>query len=308
MTLCAFPMFEKSKELPVVQLQLPESIEAGVDLFVLRLDKTDELVSGNKWFKLKYNLTAAKAQGAKRVLSFGGAYSNHIHALAWAGRELGVKTIGIIRGEPAYADNPTLADAARWGMELVFVSRAEYRRRSELNYLAELRNVYGDVIIIPEGGSNALAVKGAAEIITDKMRLDYGLTHVVLPCGTGGTLAGIASSQPCLNIVGIPVLKGAQFLVNDIQKLLQEADVRSGDNWLLDFDGHYGGYAKTSPELLSFISEIKQRYQLPLDQVYTGKMMFRFVEMLNEGAFPSGSSVLLVHTGGLQGLRSLSCA
>lgn len=308
MTLCASPMFETNKELPIVQLQLPESKEAGVDLFVLRLDKTDELVSGNKWYKLKYNLMNAKAQGITRVLSFGGAYSNHIHALAWAGRELGIQTVGVIRGEPAYVDNPTLMDAVQWGMELVFVSRAEYRRRSELDYLTKLQNVYGDVLIIPEGGSNALAVKGAAEIITDRMRLDYGLTHVVLPCGTGGTLAGIASSQPRLQVVGIPVLKGAQFLVKDIQKLMQDADIRCDDNWELDFDGHYGGYAKVSPELLSFISDIKQRYQLPLDQIYTGKMMFRFIEMLKEGAFHSGSRVLLVHTGGLQGLRSLSCA
>lgn len=301
-------MFDQNKDLPIIRLTIPEAQAAGVELYVLRLDQTDARVSGNKWFKLKYNLREAQRQRSNTVLSFGGAYSNHIHALAWAGKKLGIKTVGIIRGEPAYAINPTLKDAARWGMELIFVNRSEYRRRHDDDYLNELRSRFSDVFIVPEGGSNRFAVEGAAEIVTDEMVETYQFTDIVLPCGTGGTLAGVAVSQPSLNVLGIPVLKKAEFLLNDIDQLLIDSNFARCRNWSLDFNGHFGGYAKAPPELLGFISEIKARYELPLEQIYTGKMLFRLIELIKMGRFQEGSRILAIHTGGLQGLRSLTGA
>lgn len=301
-------MFDQKKDLPIARLTIPEAQAAGVELYVLRLDQTDARVSGNKWFKLKYNLREAQRQRNNTVLSFGGAYSNHIHALAWAGKQLGIQTVGIIRGEPAYAANPTLQDAARWGMKLIFVNRSEYRRRHDDDYLNELQVRFGDVFIVPEGGSNRFAVEGAAEIVTNEMVETYQITDVVLPCGTGGTLAGVAVSQPSLNVLGIPVLKKAEFLLNDIDQLLRDSSCARCSNWSLDFNGHFGGYAKVPTELLEFISEIRARYNLPLEQIYTGKMLFRLIELIKMGRFQEGSRILAIHTGGLQGLRSLTGA
>ncbi len=299
------PMFDQLNELPVVSLNMKQAEMRDVGVHLLRLDQINQRVSGNKWFKLKYNLEKAKVQGGKAVLSFGGAYSNHIHALAWAGQVLGIKTIGIIRGESDYASNPTLTDAARWGMELHFVTRAEYKQRKDADFLQGLRDRFGDPFIVPEGGSNALAVKGTAEIVNQSLIQKYGIDNIVLACGTGGTLAGVAASQPSVNIVGIPVLKGAKFLKDDISMLLESAGYSDVNNWVLDYNGHFGGYAKTSPELLAFISMMDDDYDLPLDQIYTGKMMLRLIELIEEGFFTEGSQILALHTGGLQGLRSL---
>ena len=240
------------------------------------------------------------------MITFGGAFSNHIHALAWAGKKLGIKTVGVIRGEPEYASNPTLTDAVRWGMELLFVSRSEYRKRNELDFLEELKRQFDDPLIIPEGGSNHLAVKGASEIVTKSMLDQHGFKHIVLPCGTGGTLAGVAVSQPAISVLGIPVLKGAEFLVSDVQGLMSDAGYSDPGNWTLDYSGHCGGYGKTSQELIDFIEQFNREYSVSLDQIYTGKMMMRLFQLIENGAFSKGSKILAIHTGGLQGLRSLS--
>ena len=297
-------------QLPNVSLQtLPHPVCKAhkVDLRVLRLDQTDAQVSGNKWYKLKYNLLTAKEQRYRSVLSFGGAYSNHIHALAWAGKQLGLKTVGVIRGEPEYAANPTLTDAQCWGMQLQFVSRGVYRQRHEQSMIIELVNSLPDelkpVMLVPEGGSNALAVKGCQELLTQSVLNDFVPELIVLPCGTGGTLAGIALSQPNTQVLGIPVLKNAAFLYEDIKHLMQSAGTDDPKNWSLDLEGHCGGYAKSNPELTVFLSQMGEDYGLPLDQVYTGKMLLRLLSLIADGQC-DGKKVLAIHTGGLQGARS----
>ena len=291
----------------------PTCTAQGVDLRVLRLDQTDAQVSGNKWYKLKYNLLHAKAQGYKTVLSFGGAYSNHIHALAWAGQALGLQTWGIIRGEAAYASNPTLSDAQGWGMQLQFVERAAYRQRQNPDqiqrWLDAIPDHFKPALVVPEGGSNHLAVKGCVEIIDAQVLSSFTPELVVLPCGTGGTLAGVALSLAQQNaevqVLGIPVLKNAGFLYQDITQLIEEASDVTVDNWDLDLEGHYGGYAKGSSALYALMQQMEAEYKLPLDQVYTAKMMLRLLELIAQGQF-NGKKILALHTGGLQGRRTLA--
>ena len=286
---------------------LPLSIckQHQITLHLLRLDLIHPLVSGNKWFKLRYNLQQAKACGASQVVSFGGAFSNHLYALAWAGKQLGIRTVGVVRGEPEYAQNPTLSDAAGWGMELKFVSRAEYRQRDDALYHKALLASYPGAVIVPEGGSNALAVKGFEDLFEHPC-----WQHVPNPdllvsaCGTGGTLAGLIAARPATtNVLGIPVLKGADFLYADIQRLLEESGAGPVGGWQLDLDGHEGGYAKLSADLVQFMRDFYAETNIELDPVYTGKMMFRLHKLIAQGTFRAGTSIVAVHTGGLQGRR-----
>ena len=277
----------------------------GVNLSVLRIDQINKHVSGNKWFKLKYNLEAVLSAGAEQVLSFGGAYSNHIHALAWAGKELGIKTVGVIRGEKEYADNPTLSDASKWGMELKFVDRQTYRQRGDPVFHHQLRRELGDFYLVPEGGSNAEAVKGCMEIVPSSVKENFSPTHIVAACGTGGTLSGIAVANPEVSVLGIPVLKNAGFLEGDIRELILAAGYVDPNNWHLDLAGHFGGYAKQSLELSEFCDDFASTHGILLDPVYTGKMMLRLWQLIGEGAFPIGSRIIAIHTGGLQGIRGM---
>ena len=293
-------------KIPIQILETDETLRAQVQLYVLRLDLTDAVVSGNKWFKLKYNLQQALDAGVRTVLSFGGAYSNHIHALAKAGSDLGLSTIGVIRGEAEYAANPTLSDAASWGMKLHFVDRSTYRRRHDPTYLDELKQRFSDPVIIPEGGSNGLAVKGAKEIITQEVIKAVKPDQIVLPCGTGGTLAGVALSVPSIKVLGVPVLKRAEFLYQDIQQLMWDSGSSPSENWELDLEGHGGGYAKVTPELLDFVVRMRDQHGLPLDQVYTAKMLLQLFKRLALGVYPKGCTILAIHTGGMQGARTLA--
>ncbi|MFW1676151.1 1-aminocyclopropane-1-carboxylate deaminase/D-cysteine desulfhydrase [Pontibacter sp. JAM-7] len=289
---------------PRVQpLQLTLFAQNQVKVSLLRLDQIDEGLSGNKWFKLKYNLQHAVQHGYRQLLSFGGAYSNHIHALAWAGARLGVPTVGIIRGEPVYATNPTLTDAQRWGMQLQFVDRKTYRLRYQQDYLDQLQERYPDSWIVPEGGSNALALKGCSEILSADLLHAVQPDCVILPCGTGGTLAGLVQSWPELNILGVPVLKQAAFLQQDIQQLLDQVGCHNANRWQLDLHGAFGGYAKTCPELETFMAQFYRLTGIELDVVYTGKMLLRLCQLIETGYFSPGSSILALHTGGLQGNR-----
>lgn len=287
------------------RLDLPVAERMNVALYMLRLDQIHPQVSGNKWYKLRYNLSCAKAQGYKRVISFGGAYSNHLHALAWAGREAGIETVGIVRGEPEYASNPTLTDARQWGMQLQFVSRKEYRCRADEDYLKQLLIKYPDAYIVPEGGSNALAVKGFEDIFELPCWQNVPAPDLLVSaCGTGGTLAGLIAAKPAsLEVLGIPVLKGAEFLYRDIAALLDSAHVDPVEGWSLDLDGHEGGYAKITPALHDFIAYFEKITKIELDPVYTGKMMFRLHKLIELGKFAPGRSIVAVHTGGLQGRR-----
>lgn len=277
--------------------------KAGVNLRVLRLDQCCPELSGNKWFKLKYNLLAAREQGLSRILSFGGCYSNHLHALALAGRRQGFETIAIIRGELPDPLNETLQDAADAGMQLHFVSRSDYRRRYDHDFLTLLERQFGPVYIVPEGGNNLLGAKGCCEIL--QPYLDESFDLVALPCGTGNTLAGVVASLPeQVRALGVAVLKGESFLNRDVSQLLAAMDTPIRQNWQIDFRFHAGGYAKCSKALAHFVKIFSRTY-FPIEPIYSGKLFFGLFEMMAAGEFARGTELLAVHTGGMQGLRGV---
>lgn len=257
-------------------------------------------VSGNKFRKLKYNLEAAIREGFGGVLTFGGAFSNHIAATAAAGKLLNISTVGIIRGEELAKDidlNPTLSYAKASGMDLEFISRAAYRNKNEVSFLKSLNIKYPNFYIIPEGGTNARAVRGCSEILTEKDR-DFDV--ICCAVGTGGTISGlINSSLPHQKIIGFPALKGA-FLNEDIRKFAQHS------NWELCPDYSFGGYAKVNQELIQFINQFKIDFGIPLDPVYTAKMMFGIDDLVKKGFFSRSTKILAIHTGGLQGISGMN--
>lgn len=271
-----------------------------VELFLKREDKIHPFVSGNKYRKLKYNLFEAEKQGLKTLLTFGGAFSNHIVAVASAGKIFGFNTIGVIRGEEMFDNidsNPTLSFAKQCGMQFKFVSRNLYYEKIDLNFITKLEEEFGSFYLIPEGGTNALAIKGCEEILT---KADKSFDFVCTCVGTGGTISGlINSSNPNQKILGFPALKG-DFLQEDIAKFATKT------NWELITDYHFGGYAKINTTLVSFINKFKKNYNMPLDPVYTGKMMFGVFDLIAKNYFPKGSKILIIHTGGLQGIAGMN--
>lgn len=279
-----------------LSLTLPENIT----LTVKREDKLHPYISGNKFRKLKYNILEAKKSGNNCLLTFGGAYSNHIAATAAAGKEYNFKTIGIIRGEELVdkvAENPTLTFAHQCGMEFKFVSRKQYKDKSDAGFIQQLKSEYGNAYILPEGGTNDLAVKGCEEILEDT---DSVYTHICCAVGTGGTVSGLINAAfPGQKVLGFPALKGAG-LSDDISKFAKK------DNWELIEEYHFGGYAKVSPELINFINDFYIKTNVHLDPVYTGKMFFGVIDMINKGYFPKNSAILLIHTGGLQGINGMN--
>lgn len=266
---------------------------AGVRLLIKREDLNHPLVSGNKWWKLKHNLAEAQTQNKKTLLTFGGAYSNHIYATAAAAAELGFKSIGIIRGEETLPLNSTLSFAKQRGMSLHYVSRELYRTKTSSQFMDALEQQFGDFYLIPEGGTNILAVKGATEFA---QTLNTDFDYVCCPVGTGGTLAGLIEGLPEKKVIGFSVLKGGEFLVNDIQAL---TTVKG--NWNVVSDYHFGGYAKTNSALEQFIRTFEANHAILLDQVYTGKMMAGIYDLIQKGHFVKGNTILAIHTGGLQG-------
>ncbi len=278
---------------------------------ILRIDKTDPIISGNKWFKLKYSLLDARQKGIKTLISFGGPYSNHLHALAGAGKKYPFKTIGIIRGEEHLPLNPTLMDVQQMGMHLYYINRKDYRSKHKPEFihllLDRLRAEHylgsnEEVYIIPEGGTNALAIQGAAEIVD---LIPDTIDYICVACGTGGTMAGIIhglrQQQKPGRVIGFPALKGAQFLEQEISNLLGH----SHGFWELIYHYHFGGFGKITPKLARFIIEFEQKYSIPLDPVYTAKMMYGIVELINNNYFPPQSQILIIHSGGLQGRRGM---
>lgn len=279
--------------------------EKQVKAYVLRLDLIHPTIGGNKYFKLKYNLEQAKALGKKTILSFGGAYSNHIAALAAAGQEFGLKTIGVIRGNELNDEsNPTLILAKQNGMQFHFVDRETYRKKQDDSFIESLKQQFGDFYLVPEGGSNALAVKGCLEI---KNYIPIDFDTIMCACGTGGTIAGIALSlSKSQKAVGIPVLKGAAFLEEEIVRLQNEYIRTQTESHKtiapqLIYDYHFGGYATTSSGLLDFMKSFEQDFLIPLDKIYTSKLFFGFFDLLEKNYFLPNSTIILVHTGGLQG-------
>ncbi|RZG68181.1 1-aminocyclopropane-1-carboxylate deaminase/D-cysteine desulfhydrase [Acinetobacter junii] len=276
---------------PYQTLDLPFPVQ----LTVKRLDLIHPQISGNKFFKLKYNLLEAKQQNLNQVLTFGGAYSNHIAATAYAAHYFGFQSIGIIRGEELakQAFNPTLQTAQDFGMQLHFLSRAEYRLRHELEYLQQLKQRYPYTLIIPEGGTNQLAIQGTKEILSADDRENYDV--ICCAVGTGGTMAGIIeSSSDQQHILGFSALKG-DFLKHDIQQWTNKT------NWSLTDEYCCGGYAKTNSELLQFMQQFEQQYAVPLEQIYTAKMMMGLFNLIQQEHFPVNTRILAIHTGGLQG-------
>jgi 1-aminocyclopropane-1-carboxylate deaminase len=272
----------------------------SISVQIKREDLIHPFVSGNKFRKLKYNLLQAKAENQKTLLTFGGAFSNHIAAVAFAGKERGFKTIGIIRGEELAQkvnENPTLLFAQKCGMQLEFISREEYRLKSELSFIENLKHKFGNFYLIPEGGTNALAIKGCEEIITHE---DADFDYICCSIGTGGTISGLINSAlPHQKVLGFPALKG-DFLKEEIRNFAQN------ENWELISDYHFGGYGKINAELVLFINHFYAENQIPLDPIYTGKMVFGVIDLIRKNYFPAESKILMIHTGGIQGIQGMN--
>jgi len=273
---------------------------SNYSISIKREDTLHPDISGNKYRKLKYNLIEAKLQNKNTLLTFGGAYSNHIAAVAAAGKEFGFKTTGVIRGEELIDKidkNPTLSFSKKCGMQFHFISREEYRHKTEKVFLDELKSVFGDFYLVPEGGTNNFAVKGCEEILTDK---DVEFDYICSAVGTGGTLAGlINSSKSHQTVLGFSALKGT-FQTSEVDKYTTKTNYKIIDDYC------FGGYAKIDAQLVRFINDFKQKTGIPLDPVYTGKMLFGIFDLINKGELKRNSRILAIHTGGLQGITGMN--
>ncbi len=280
-----------------LKISFPNEITVAIK----REDLIHPFVSGNKFRKMKYNLLQAKAENKQKLLTFGGAFSNHIAAVAFAGKENGLKTIGIIRGDELatkIGENPTLKFAQECGMQLEFVSRESYKYKTEVDFIEKLKQKYGDFYLLPEGGTNDLAVKGCEEILTNE---DAQFDCICCAVGTGGTISGIINSAlPHQKVLGFPALKGI-FLQNEIRKFATE-----NKNWELITNYHFGGYGKVNQELITFINDFYKNNTIPLDPIYTGKMVFGVLDLIAKNYFAKGLKILLIHTGGLQGIAGMN--
>ena len=275
-----------------------------IKIFLKRDDKIHGLVSGNKFRKLKYNIIQAKHQHKSILLTFGGAFSNHIHAVAAAGKISNFKTIGLIRGEKKVSYNKTLSFAEEQGMQLEFINRTDYRNKMNPTFLKEIEEKYNYPYIIPEGGTNSLAIKGCSEIIDE---IDIPFDYICTAVGTGGTVSGlIAGCDNKHQVLGFSALKGGDFLNKDINELLLAYNGQSYDNWNIQTDYHFGGYAKIKPELIKFINDFKKEHDIQLEPIYTGKMMYGIYDLIQKGFFKPGSTIIALHTGGLQGIDGIN--
>lgn len=288
---------QKAEELPTHKLNLP----AGYVIDVRREDLIHPTVSGNKWRKLKYNVLTAIKAGHEGLLTFGGAHSNHIAATATAGKLANLKTIGIIRGEELAAkiqafqkENPTLFHAEKNGMQLSFIPRKTYRQKNTNAFIEKLKTKYPGYYVIPEGGTNEEGVRGAEEILTAPDLRDYD--YICVAGGTGGTAAGvIRASAHQQRVLVFSALKG-DFLTEEISRFTDR------QNFKVISEDRFEGYAKSNDELIRFMNDRFRESGIPLDPIYTGKMIFRLNEMLAEGTIPAESRILAIHTGGLQGV------
>ena len=281
-------------------VDIPILHENKVSLAIKREDLIHPLISGNKFRKLKFNLLQAKQEGFETILSYGGAFSNHIAAVACAGKAAGFKTVGVVRGEELqgkWHENPTLKLAHEHGMRFHFVSRDAYRKKENPSEIKSLEALFGRIYRLPEGGSNVLAVKGCEEILTEG---DAHFDIICVSVGTGTTIAGISNAADSMQcILGFPALRG-DFLKEDIRKFAHK------ENWSLQTDYHFGGYAKVTPELINFINEFKRETQIPLDPIYTGKLLFGILDMVKRGQFKPNTKILAIHTGGLQSIEGMN--
>lgn len=291
------------KHFPKIQsrIQHISTNQDDVSLYILREDEIHPTISGNKYRKLKYNLVEFQKGNYQTLLTFGGAYSNHISATAAAGKEFGIKTIGIIRGEELInkiSENPTLRFAEECGMKFKFIRRSDYREKSNPEFLNALKSEFGKIYILPEGGTNSFAVKGCEEILGNHTE-EFDVICVAI--GTGGTISGIVNSaKEHQQVIGFPALKDSDFLYDEIKKYSNRS------NFKLIQDYHFGGYGKVSEKLIKFINKFKQEYAVTLDPIYTGKMLFGIEELIQQNYFPKGTRILAIHTSGLQGIEGMN--
>jgi 1-aminocyclopropane-1-carboxylate deaminase len=279
-------VFYESKS-PLQKLDIHFLKKKRIALYLKRDDLLHPVISGNKWRKLKYNLVELQKSGQEGIVTFGGAFSNHLHAVAAAGKEFDFKTVGIVRGEKPQFLSATLQFCIEMGMKLYFVSRSAYRMKETCEDVLEILRLYPSCVVLPEGGANQLAMKGCAEIVSE---IEVPFDFLCVACGTGTTLAGLAQNSDIKKaLLGFSVLKG----------IGGELEEKTGCKVVPDY--HFGGYAKYSDELLDFIRNFENETKVPLEQVYTGKMMYGLFEMLQNGFFEEGTSIIALHTGGLQG-------
>ncbi|MFT4671168.1 MAG: 1-aminocyclopropane-1-carboxylate deaminase [Pseudohongiellaceae bacterium] len=292
---------------PVNQINCELLAGKAVSLRVLRLDKIHPHIHGNKWFKLKLNLRAAQEQGHSRLISFGGAYSNHLYALAAAGSYFGLETIGIVRGELIEPLNPVLAFCRSSGMTLRAISRTDYRRKEDLEFLQELTAKYGPAYVIPEGGSNALAFAGCREIADMACSItgDSKAT-IAMACGTGATMTGVIEGLQILqaphSVLGVSVLNAKGMIADHIESGLNKSELSVNVPWYVSDSFHCGGYAKRNLELSEFIEGFAEISDIPIEPVYTAKLLFGLFSMIEADAFPRGAQIIALHTGGIVGV------
>jgi 1-aminocyclopropane-1-carboxylate deaminase len=280
---------------PLTELRDDRLRARDVRLYLKRDDLISPDIPGNKWRKLKYNLIAAREQGHRTLLTFGGAYSNHIRATAAAGARYGFDTIGVIRGEEHLPLNDSLTRAVEHGMRLTYLDRATYRRKTEPDVLAALAEKFGDFYLLPEGGTNALALKGCRELPAE---IEPDFDVLCCACGTGGTLAGLAAGlRPGQRALGFSALKGGEFLAGDVRRLQIDAFGAETGNWTIDVESHFGGYAKRTPELDEFVADFRTRHDVTLDWVYVAKMLHGVFERVRSGVIERGTTVVAVVTG-----------
>jgi 1-aminocyclopropane-1-carboxylate deaminase/D-cysteine desulfhydrase-like pyridoxal-dependent ACC family enzyme len=300
---------------PLQQLTSPLLDNAKVRLFVKRDDLIHPQFGGNKWRKLKYNLIQAKNNNVDTLLTFGGAWSNHIYATAAAGRHFGFKTIGLIRGEKHQPLNPTLSFAKECGMQLHYLDRKQYRQKNDASFKNELLDRFGEVYLLPEGGSNRLALKGCEEIVHETMtQLQQPFDVICCASGTGATLAGLVSAMATDKnahkkmAIGFSALKGGEFLSSEVSNLLgyNAEDNLPSTNWRIENNYHFGGYAKINDDLIHFMKDFQAQYNITLDAVYTAKMFYGLFELIKANTFKPGSNIVAVHSGGLQGNKGFN--
>lgn len=285
-------------KIPIQKIEL--TLPNNITLYIKREDAIHPYVSGNKYRKLKYNLQYVEKHLVDTLVTFGGAFSNHIAATAYACQEKGIPCVGVIRGEELWKEiqnNPTLQFAQQCGMKFEFVTREAYRDKESPAFLSYLKSKYGDCYLLPEGGTNALAVQGCQEIL-EESTTDFDF--ICSAVGTGGTISGLINScLPHQKVLGFPALKG-DFLKEEVQKWA------TNSRWELITDYHFGGYAKVTEELIVFLNDFYAQTQIPLDPVYTGKLLFGVLDLIAKGYFPPNSKILTIHTGGLQGIAGMN--
>ncbi|HED35533.1 MAG TPA: 1-aminocyclopropane-1-carboxylate deaminase/D-cysteine desulfhydrase [Gammaproteobacteria bacterium] len=292
---------------PITQIHPPILIDRGIELFIKRDELIHPIIQGNKWRKLKYNLLEARQQQHHTLLSFGGAYSNHLHALAKAGQLLNFKTIGIIRGEAPQPLNPCLQDMQHWGMQLEFITRKDYRQKTTTDFIDNLKQQFGSFYLIPEGGNNAAGRKGCAELLDET---DTGYDYICCEVGSATLFSALIqhNKKPQTQFLGFAVMKNPQ-LEQQIKNSLSQTPLNIPDNahcntdWHIIHDYHFNGFAKTSPQLDTFIRHFKDEFNIQLEPVYSAKMLYGIMDLIERDYFRPGARILAIHGGGLQGLR-----